>query len=258
MADRNTHGYTLSPPRTARCFRRARFRLPRPSNSVRVQSEPPGTAGSEAFLVQLPTLVPFLRETYPVTFGARQPVGTAGPQIRRWLAPAPDSARSPPRQTPSQSCRDIVRTIMSGNAPLDRYMNGQRDALSEQAGAGLASFRGKGNCTACHVGPTLSAEQFHNTGVAWRESAERAGGERLRPRRAEDREIRGEASASERAGVGPRRHWKKSGQAELERFRTKDARQSRGGRKIAVRSRPRRCARSRAPRRTCTTAPSRP
>ncbi len=41
--------------------------------------------------------------------------------------------------------------------------------------------------------------------MAWREVAEgagRAGGERLRPRRAEDKEIRGEASASERAGGG--------------------------------------------------------
>ncbi|MGH9254572.1 MAG: hypothetical protein ACRD3C_08380 [Vicinamibacterales bacterium] len=28
-------------------------------------------------------------------------------------------------------------------------------------------FRGKANCTSCHVGPTLTDEQFHNTGVAW-------------------------------------------------------------------------------------------
>ena len=30
-------------------------------------------------------------------------------------------------------------------------------------------FRGKANCTACHVGPTFSDERFHNTGVAWPE-----------------------------------------------------------------------------------------
>ena len=34
--------------------------------------------------------------------------------------------------------------------------------------AGLRIFRGKGNCTACHVGPTFSDERTHNTGVAWR------------------------------------------------------------------------------------------
>jgi cytochrome c peroxidase len=30
-------------------------------------------------------------------------------------------------------------------------------------------FRGKGNCTTCHVGPTFTDERFHNTGVAWRD-----------------------------------------------------------------------------------------
>ena len=27
----------------------------------------------------------------------------------------------------------------------------------------------KRNCTACHVGPNFTDEQFHNTGVAWRD-----------------------------------------------------------------------------------------
>jgi cytochrome c peroxidase len=30
-------------------------------------------------------------------------------------------------------------------------------------------FRGKGRCTICHAGPNFSDEQFHNTGVAWRD-----------------------------------------------------------------------------------------
>ena len=54
-------------------------------------------------------------------------------------------------------------------------MNGDRGALSVQERAGLAIFRGKGNCTACHVGPTLSDEQFHNTGVAWRDPSAGSG-----------------------------------------------------------------------------------
>ena len=62
-----------------------------------------------------------------------------------------------------------VRTILSGNSPYDRYLNGAPDALSEQASQGLRLFRGKGNCTACHVGPTVTDEDFHNTGVAWRD-----------------------------------------------------------------------------------------
>jgi cytochrome c peroxidase len=79
-----------------------------------------------------------------------------------------------------------VRTILSGNTPLDRYMNGEREALSPQARQGLGIFRGKGNCTACHVGPTLTDEQFHNTGVAWK-----------RPRSLSSAETRG---SSDRGG----------------------------------------------------------
>ncbi len=62
-----------------------------------------------------------------------------------------------------------VRTILSGDAPIDRYMNGERNALSTQARDGLRIFRGRGNCTACHIGPTFTDERFHNTGVAWRD-----------------------------------------------------------------------------------------
>ncbi len=28
-------------------------------------------------------------------------------------------------------------------------------------------FRGKGACTVCHLGPNLTDEEFHNTGVGW-------------------------------------------------------------------------------------------
>ena len=69
----------------------------------------------------------------------------------------------------AQALASYVRTILSGNAPVDRYMAGEIDALSEEERQGLRIFRGKGNCTVCHVGPTFSDERFHNTGVAWRD-----------------------------------------------------------------------------------------
>ncbi len=62
-----------------------------------------------------------------------------------------------------------VRSILSGNAPYDRFVSGERGALSVEQQAGLQVFRGKGNCTACHVGPNFSDERLHNTGVAWRD-----------------------------------------------------------------------------------------
>ena len=65
----------------------------------------------------------------------------------------------------------FVRTIRSGDSRFDRYAAGQSNALSDLEKKGLAVFRGKGNCSACHSGPNFTDEQFHNTGVAWREGA---------------------------------------------------------------------------------------
>ena len=70
----------------------------------------------------------------------------------------------------SHALASYVRSILSGNSPFDRFINGDRTALSVAQQAGLRIFRGKGNCTACHVGPTFSDERTHNTGAAWRPS----------------------------------------------------------------------------------------
>ncbi len=69
----------------------------------------------------------------------------------------------------ARALASYVRTILSGDSPYDRYVNGDREALSEQARQGLRIFRGKGNCTSCHLGPNLTDERSHNTGFAWRE-----------------------------------------------------------------------------------------
>jgi len=68
----------------------------------------------------------------------------------------------------SRALASYVRSILSGDSPFDRFVDGDRTALTLEQQAGLRIFRGKGNCVACHVGPNLSDEQLHNTGVAWR------------------------------------------------------------------------------------------
>jgi cytochrome c peroxidase len=68
----------------------------------------------------------------------------------------------------SQALASYIRSILSGNSPYDKFINGDRLALTREQQAGMQIFRGRGNCTACHVGPTFSDERFHNTGVAWR------------------------------------------------------------------------------------------
>jgi cytochrome c peroxidase len=69
----------------------------------------------------------------------------------------------------SRALASYVRSILSGDSANDRFVNGDRTALSAEQQAGLQIFRGKGNCTACHVGPNFSDERLHNTGVAWRD-----------------------------------------------------------------------------------------
>ena len=68
----------------------------------------------------------------------------------------------------AKALASYVRTLLSGHSRFDRYVNGEREALSEDARQGLEIFRGKGNCAACHVGPNFTDERFHNTGVAWK------------------------------------------------------------------------------------------
>lgn len=60
-----------------------------------------------------------------------------------------------------------VRTLRSGNAPVDRYLFGDTSALQPEARAGMRLFIGRANCVACHAGSTFTDEQFHNTGVSW-------------------------------------------------------------------------------------------
>jgi cytochrome c peroxidase len=70
----------------------------------------------------------------------------------------------------SRALASYVRSILSGDAPFDRFVNGDRHALSAEQQAGLSIFRTKGNCIACHVGPNFTDERLHNTGIAWRPS----------------------------------------------------------------------------------------
>ena len=57
------------------------------------------------------------------------------------------------------------RTIVSGNAPYDRFKAGDKTALSDEAQTGMKLFFGKANCSACHNGPHFSDSAFHNVGV---------------------------------------------------------------------------------------------
>lgn len=57
------------------------------------------------------------------------------------------------------------RTIVSGDAPYDRFKAGDKTALSESAQRGMKIFFGKGVCSACHSGPNFTDNGFHNIGI---------------------------------------------------------------------------------------------
>jgi cytochrome c peroxidase len=57
------------------------------------------------------------------------------------------------------------RTIVSGPSPYDRFLQGDKKALSTEAQRGMEIFNGKGTCIACHGGPLFSDQSFHNLGI---------------------------------------------------------------------------------------------
>lgn len=57
------------------------------------------------------------------------------------------------------------RTLVSRNAPFDRYLAGDDSAMSESAKRGLKIFKGAAWCSSCHDGANLTDNEFHNIGV---------------------------------------------------------------------------------------------
>lgn len=57
------------------------------------------------------------------------------------------------------------RTLVSHNAPFDRYMAGDEEAMTPAQVRGMELFRGKAQCSQCHSGPNFSDQGFHNIGV---------------------------------------------------------------------------------------------
>lgn len=58
------------------------------------------------------------------------------------------------------------RTVVSGQAPFDRWVNGDGMAVSAEAQRGFAVFNGKGRCAQCHGGWRFTDDSFHDIGVA--------------------------------------------------------------------------------------------
>ena len=88
---------------------------------------------------------------------------TADPFYRRLFQEA--FSVPPDTTTLARALASYVRVIRAGDAPLDRYRKGEKQALSASAQRGLKLFFGRARCSQCHMGANLTDDTFHNTGA---------------------------------------------------------------------------------------------
>lgn len=70
------------------------------------------------------------------------------------------------RETILTAIATYERTVVSGWAPFDRWVDGDEDAITDSAKNGFKTFNGKANCAACHSGWNFTDNKFHDIGVA--------------------------------------------------------------------------------------------
>lgn len=72
--------------------------------------------------------------------------------------------------TIAKALASFERTQLSGNAPFDRFIAGDQNAISKSAKRGWDLYNGKARCISCHAfnasQPFFSDFKFHNIGVA--------------------------------------------------------------------------------------------
>ena len=72
------------------------------------------------------------------------------------------------------SIATFERTIVSAEAPFDRWVAGDEQAIGEDAKRGFVLFNTKANCVACHSGWTFTDDSFHDIGLAASDDVGRA------------------------------------------------------------------------------------
>lgn len=57
------------------------------------------------------------------------------------------------------------RSIQSAKAPFDKWVEGDKNAISDDAKMGFIAFNTKGNCARCHSGFRFTDDSFHDIGT---------------------------------------------------------------------------------------------
>lgn len=77
------------------------------------------------------------------------------------------------RERMAMAIAAFERTLISVNSPLDRFLKGDRKALSREAKKGYDLFTGKGRCAECHDGVNLADDKFYALNVPENEEQEK-------------------------------------------------------------------------------------
>lgn len=70
------------------------------------------------------------------------------------------------RRKVEQALATFERSIVSGEAPFDRWIKGDETAIGAGAKRGFDLFNGKAHCMACHSGWAFTDSSFHDIGTA--------------------------------------------------------------------------------------------
>jgi cytochrome c peroxidase len=67
----------------------------------------------------------------------------------------------------ARAIASFERTVLSGNSPFDRFVAGDRNAISPVAKRGWEIFKdeNRGNCVTCHVSFNFTDENYNNLGI---------------------------------------------------------------------------------------------
>lgn len=67
--------------------------------------------------------------------------------------------------TIAKAIATFQRTIVSGLAPFDQWINGNETAIDDKAKLGFVTFNTKARCAACHSGWRFTDDSFHDIGL---------------------------------------------------------------------------------------------
>lgn len=76
---------------------------------------------------------------------------------------------TPNKEGIAKALAAFQRTLVTEPSPFDRFLAGDKDALSAEAKRGLELFRGEAGCIECHHGTLLSDGKFYRLGVSFKD-----------------------------------------------------------------------------------------